>query len=88
MVKIQRLLSLSDKPHWWQHMDDESRGAHAQQERMWAELARTPSWDHLPTGLVFGLTVRDPRLFLPKKKCMVMGEDAPAENMECEDDGR
>ena len=73
-----RLSAEETASHWWQW--DEYSSAQltciaSQQCRVWHELQSLPSWSHLPSGLVLGLTVRDPRLFLPKKKTLLLGDE-------------
>ena len=62
---------------WWQccYSDESSVNIHKQQEGLWSSLKVTESPGELPPNSVLGLTVRDPRKFLPRKKAMIQHEN-------------
>ena len=68
------------KDKWWQtYFSDSAATSHHQQCSLWGELRGLQSAGELTDRVVLGLTVRDPRVFLPQKKMRVVddpsGED-------------
>ena len=68
------------KSRWWDSFIASERGLTetVQQANSWQKLADVQNAAELPPFLVHGLTVRDPRLFLPQRRtsvsCCVRGE--------------
>jgi ribonuclease P/MRP protein subunit POP1 len=57
---------------WWQEFfrDESRRKAFQEQEGVWQSACYATSAAELPPNMVLGLAVRDPRLFIPHKKCL------------------
>ncbi|XP_037533062.1 ribonucleases P/MRP protein subunit POP1 [Nematolebias whitei] len=68
------LTQSQSSPLWWpQHCTDENKmSLHHQQADVFHLLKGIFSTGELPPGVVLGLTVDDPRLTLPRKKCKVL----------------
>lgn len=70
-VTVQTTTNTKDK--WWDaYYGDEMRAeVHGKQGALWDAMRRVQSPAELSARCVMGLTVRDPRLFLPEKKTKV-----------------
>ena len=70
LAKTLRLASIGgDGRKWWQQQQTpNSLSAFEAQSSFWSDAGRTPPGDIPMPGFALGLTVRDPRVFLPRKK--------------------
>jgi len=59
-------------PSWWEVCcrDEENVKGHREQTQLWSSMLSVLSPAELLPSSIYGLTVRDPRLFLPKKKLL------------------
>jgi hypothetical protein len=62
---------------WWKQFYSDARclNRHKEQEALWNSIKSTESPAELPPSCVLGLTVRDPRKFLPRKKSMIQHQN-------------
>ena len=69
---------------WWKtyYTSTSSRFIHSKQKDFVELLKNCGDVSHLPAGAVVGCTVRDPRLFLPKKKFLICSNTETAQKNE------
>ncbi len=67
---------------WWQVYAKSHSSVHDSQRQAWDDLGEVQSPAELPPRLVVGLTTRDPRLFLPRKRKMTSSSEPAKQDPE------